>query len=46
MHALKDDLKQEVVMLWHKDNDLSAFTKDDCIVLPFRYIAFGNCNFV
>ena len=34
MHALQDDLKQEVVMLWHKDNDLSAFTTEDCIVLP------------
>ena len=27
MHALQDDLKQEVVMLWHKDQDLSMFTK-------------------
>lgn len=32
--ALVYDLKQEVVMLWHKDSDLSAFTTDDCIVLP------------
>jgi phosphoribosylformylglycinamidine synthase subunit PurQ / glutaminase len=32
--ALVYDLKQEAVMLWHKDEDLSAFTKDDCIVLP------------
>ena len=34
MHALRDDLQQETVMLWHKDRDLSMFTKDDCIVLP------------
>src|SRR3954466_5960082 len=34
MHALRDDLQQEVVMLWHKDRDLGMFSKDDCIVLP------------
>jgi phosphoribosylformylglycinamidine synthase subunit PurQ / glutaminase len=33
-NALVHDLKQEVVMLWHKDSDLSQFTTDDCIVLP------------
>lgn len=32
--ALVHDLGQECVMLWHKDADLSAFTTDDCIVLP------------
>jgi phosphoribosylformylglycinamidine synthase subunit PurQ / glutaminase len=32
--ALVYDLKQEASMLWHKEKDLSAFTKDDCIVLP------------
>jgi phosphoribosylformylglycinamidine synthase subunit PurQ / glutaminase len=32
--ALVYDLKQETTMLWHKEQDLSAFTKDDCIVLP------------
>lgn len=32
--ALLYDLKQEATMLWHKEEDLSAFTKDDCIVLP------------
>ncbi len=32
--ALLHDLKQDVVMLWHKDSDLSGFTTDDCIVLP------------
>jgi phosphoribosylformylglycinamidine synthase subunit PurQ / glutaminase len=35
MHeALLYDLKQESVLLWHKDSDLSQFTTDDCIVLP------------
>lgn len=35
MHdALVYDLKQECTMLWHKNSDLSAFTTDDCIVLP------------
>lgn len=33
-NALLHDLKQEVVMLWHKDSDLSQFTSEDCIVLP------------
>lgn len=32
--ALVHDLKQDCFMLWHKDSDLSAFTTDDCIVLP------------
>ncbi len=46
MHALQDDLKQEVVMLWHKDKDLSMFTKDDCIVLPggFSYGDYLRCG--
>ncbi|MCB0700494.1 MAG: phosphoribosylformylglycinamidine synthase subunit PurQ [Chitinophagales bacterium] len=46
MHALQDDLKQEVVMLWHKDKDLSAFTTDDCIVLPggFSYGDYLRCG--
>lgn len=46
MHALQDDLKQDVVMLWHKDRDLSMFTKDDCIVLPggFSYGDYLRCG--
>jgi len=46
MHALSDDLKQETVMLWHKDNDLSMFTTDDCIVLPggFSYGDYLRCG--
>jgi len=46
MHALRDDLKQETVMLWHKDRDLSMFTKEDCIVLPggFSYGDYLRCG--
>lgn len=46
MHALQDDLGQKVVMLWHKDRDLSSFTKDDCIVLPggFSYGDYLRCG--
>lgn len=46
MHALQDDLQQEVVMLWHKDRDLSMFSQDDCIVLPggFSYGDYLRCG--
>lgn len=46
MHALQDDLGQEVVMLWHKDKDLSQFSTDDCIVLPggFSYGDYLRCG--
>lgn len=46
MHALRDDLKQETIMLWHKDRDLSMFTTDDCIVLPggFSYGDYLRCG--
>lgn len=33
-YALETDLNSEVLMLWHKDQDLGMFSKDDCIVLP------------
>lgn len=33
-NALVHDLRQECVMLWHKDNNLSQFSREDCIVLP------------
>jgi phosphoribosylformylglycinamidine synthase len=39
--ALRDDLGQEVIPLWHKDRDLSAFTTEDCIVLPGGF-SFGD----
>ncbi len=32
--ALSADLGQEVIMLWHKDESLSQFGTDDCIILP------------
>jgi phosphoribosylformylglycinamidine synthase subunit PurQ / glutaminase len=44
--ALKNDLHQEVVTLWHKDKDLSMFNKQDCIVLPggFSYGDYLRCG--
>ena len=46
MHALQDDLQQEVVMLWHKDRDLSKFSTEDCIILPggFSYGDYLRCG--
>ncbi len=44
--ALQNDLGKEVVMLWHKDQDLSMFSTDDCIVLPggFSYGDYLRCG--
>jgi phosphoribosylformylglycinamidine synthase len=44
--ALQDDLGYEVVMLWHKDTDLSLFSTEDCIVLPggFSYGDYLRCG--
>lgn len=44
--ALRDDLGQEVITLWHKDRDLSAFSTEDCIVLPggFSYGDYLRCG--
>ncbi|MBM3922675.1 MAG: phosphoribosylformylglycinamidine synthase subunit PurQ [Sphingomonadales bacterium] len=44
--ALHYELKQEVRMLWHKDRDLSAFSEEDCIVLPggFSYGDYLRCG--
>ena len=39
--ALQNDLGKEVIMLWHKDKDLSMFTTDDCIILPGGF-SFGD----
>ena len=47
MHdALKYDLGQEVIMLWHKDKDLSMFNTEDCIILPggFSYGDYLRCG--
>jgi len=44
--ALQYDLDQEVIMLWHKDEDLSMFSSDDCIILPggFSYGDYLRCG--
>lgn len=44
--ALQNDLKQEVIMLWHKNKDLSMFTTNDCLVLPggFSYGDYLRCG--
>ncbi len=44
--ALSQDLGQEVIMLWHKDTDLTMFTTEDCIVLPggFSYGDYLRCG--
>ena len=44
--ALQNDLGQEVIMLWHKDKDLSRFDTEDCIVLPggFSYGDYLRCG--
>jgi phosphoribosylformylglycinamidine synthase len=44
--SLRNDLGQEVIELWHKDKDLSKFSKDDCIVLPggFSYGDYLRCG--
>lgn len=39
--ALQHDLNQEVIMLWHKDKDISMFSTNDCIVLPGGF-SFGD----
>jgi phosphoribosylformylglycinamidine synthase len=44
--ALAADLGKEVIMLWHKDKDLSMFTTEDCIILPggFSYGDYLRCG--
>lgn len=44
--CLQNDLKQTVIQLWHKDNDISMLSKDDCIVLPggFSYGDYLRCG--
>ena len=46
IEALRTDLGHEVIELWHKDEDLSMFTTDDCIVLPggFSYGDYLRCG--
>jgi phosphoribosylformylglycinamidine synthase len=44
--ALRHDMQQEVVPLWHKDRDLGSFQTTDCIVLPggFSYGDYLRCG--
>lgn len=44
--ALEQDLNKEVIMLWHKDKNLSMFSSQDCIVLPggFSYGDYLRCG--
>ena len=44
--ALKNNLNQDVIELWHKDEDLSGFTSEDCILLPggFSYGDYLRCG--
>ena len=47
MHdSLAYELNKEVIMLWHKDKDLSKFNTDDCIILPggFSYGDYLRCG--
>ena len=46
INALQVDMNQEVMPLWHKDKDLSMFSKEDCIVLPggFSYGDYLRCG--
>lgn len=44
--ALNENLNQKVVELWHKDEDLSGWSNDDCIILPggFSYGDYLRCG--
>jgi phosphoribosylformylglycinamidine synthase len=44
--ALKDDLNQEVVPLWHNDSELPGFSNEDCVILPggFSYGDYLRCG--
>ena len=44
--SIRNDLGMEVIELWHKDEDLSMFTTNDCIVLPggFSYGDYLRCG--
>lgn len=41
IHVCGQVLGHEVIALWHKNTDLSSFTKEDCIVLPGGF-SFGD----
>jgi len=41
INALRDEMQQEVIELWHKDKDIAHFDKSDCIILPGGF-SFGD----
>ena len=41
IHVLENVLKQEVVVIWHKDKSLPAFDPKDCLMLPGGF-SFGD----
>jgi phosphoribosylformylglycinamidine synthase len=45
-YCLQNELNKEVLMLWHKNHDLSMFSTNDCIVLPggFSYGDYLRCG--
>jgi len=46
MELALQQMNKDVVMLWHKDSDLSSFSTNDCIVLPggFSYGDYLRCG--
>ncbi len=44
--SIQQDLGKEAIMLWHKDSDISAFSTEDCIILPggFSYGDYLRCG--
>jgi phosphoribosylformylglycinamidine synthase subunit PurQ / glutaminase len=44
--ALRNDMQQEVIELWHKQSELPNFTTADCVVLPggFSYGDYLRCG--
>jgi phosphoribosylformylglycinamidine synthase subunit PurQ / glutaminase len=44
--ALRNDMQQEVIELWHKQDALPNFSKEDCVVLPggFSYGDYLRCG--
>jgi phosphoribosylformylglycinamidine synthase len=46
VEALRNEMKQDVVELWHKEKELPGFSKEDCIILPggFSYGDYLRCG--
>jgi phosphoribosylformylglycinamidine synthase len=46
LDTIQNDLNKEVVALWHKDQDISMLSINDCIVLPggFSYGDYLRCG--